>query len=392
MSTRLAPTEHLTVLATPERPPARGRILVVEDDDAMRRTIARILSSEWDVTTVADGHAAMEAFRSEDFQVVISDLAMPTMNGLVLLEQIRRLSDDIPVILVTGSPSMDSAIDAVGLRAFKYLQKPFTAEILRETVRDASHHARMAQIRREALIIANQPDPNGIQKLRDEVERARRTLWLAYQPIVNRGKVVVAYEALMRWRDGEFRGPVELLAAADQVDAGDELGKQIRSLAPQPFVSRPELHLFLNLDPSQIDRAYITRRDDQLAQMADRVVLELTEHSPVRGVGNVEATILELKSIGYRLAVDDLGAGYSGLSSFARIGPQFVKLDRNLVHGASREAERQRVIYGINKLCHELGIQVVAEGIEDGKDFDMLLALDCDLFQGYFIGRPEPLE
>jgi EAL domain-containing protein (putative c-di-GMP-specific phosphodiesterase class I) len=379
-------------IARDETPARVGRVLVVDDDDAIRRTIHRALSSKWDVTAVSSGEAALEAFSSREFDVLITDLSMPTMGGLALTERVRRLTHDLPVILITGNPSIESAVEAIELRAFKYLTKPFELGALRAAVGEAMNHGLMAQMRREALIVASQPDPQGVQKLQVELDRARRSLWIAYQPIVNLRHEVFGYEALLRWRDGDFDGPVELLAAADHLGAGEDLGIQIRTLAPQPFGSRSDILLFMNLDPNQLGKPYMTVQDDPLSRMADRVVLELTEHMSIRAVQNVEATVLRLREIGFGLAVDDLGAGYSGLTSFAQIGPSFVKLDRSLVAGVCRARDRQRVISGINRLCRELGIQVIAEGVEDRADFEMLAELQCDFFQGYLIGRPGPLE
>jgi EAL domain-containing protein (putative c-di-GMP-specific phosphodiesterase class I) len=373
-------------------PDAKGdRILVVEDDPEVMRTIVRVLSSEWSTSSARNGREALEAFQAEDFEVLITDLQMPGMGGLALLERVRQLSEDLPVILITGNPSIESAIEAVELRAFKYLSKPFKADALRAVVRDAVRHSRMARMRREAFDVASQPDPRDAEQHRAELEKARSSLWIAYQPIVDRALTVVGYEGLLRWREGSFEGPVELLSIAHHFGLDEELGKQIRELAPQPFGRRPHLRLFMNVDAHQIGRSYLETRDDALAQMADRTVLELTEHNSLKAIGGLESTVLELKSIGYGLAVDDLGAGYSGLSSFAQIGPNYVKLDRNLVSGVGRRPDRQRVITGINRLCHELDIRVVAEGVEEREDLEMLLDLGCDFLQGYLIGRPQPL-
>jgi EAL domain-containing protein (putative c-di-GMP-specific phosphodiesterase class I) len=374
-----------------ESDPKESTILVVEDDPAVAQTIVRILSTEWNTSSARNGREALEAFQAGDFDVLVTDLQMPGMGGLALLERVRQLSEDLPVILMTGNPSIETAIEAVELRAFKYLSKPFAANDLKAVVRDAVRHARMARIRREALEVASQPDPRNVDQHWAELEKARNSLWIAYQPIVDRALTVVGYEGLLRWRVGSFEGPVELLSIAQHLGLDEELGRQIRHLAPKPFATRPDLRLFLNVDAHQIGRPYLETRDDALAGMADRTVLELTEHNSLKGIGGLESTVLELKSIGYGLAVDDLGAGYSGLSSFAQIGPNYVKLDRNLVSGVARQPDRQRVINGINRLCHELDIRVIAEGVEERQDLEMLLDLGCDFLQGYLIGRPQPL-
>jgi EAL domain-containing protein (putative c-di-GMP-specific phosphodiesterase class I) len=378
------------VASQPDAP--AHRVLVVEDDPAVMRMIVRVLTPEWDIVSVADGQAALEAFQAQDFSVLVTDLSMPTMGGLALLEEVRRVSEDIPVILITGNPSVESAVEAVALRAFKYLPKPFGAETLRNTVREATRHTRMARMRRRAFEVANNSHTRSAQELQVELDKALRTVWLAYQPIVNRGSKVIGYEALLRWTEGKFKDPIELLSVADRLGAAEELGRRIRILAPKPLISRPHSLLFMNLDPNQVGQPYTIAQDDPLALMADRVVVELTEHMSLKAIEGVEAAVPELKAIGYRIAVDDLGAGYSGLSSFAQIGPDFVKLDRKLVTRVGHEGERQRVIAGIIQLCHDLDMEVIAEGIEMREDLDKLVDLGCDFFQGYLIGRPAPLE
>ena len=372
------------------QPPA-GRVLIVEDDAAVMRTIRRVLSPDWETVPANDGLAGVEAFLREDFDVLITDIAMPGMDGLALSERVREVSDDIPVILITGNPSVESAMEAVELRAFKYLPKPFHAETLRSTVRDAAQQGRMARMRREALRVAGYPGQSEDVGRRIEMVKALDSLWIAYQPIVDRESRLVAYEALVRYDEGDFDDPVALLTAAEALGMAEQVCGQVRALAPVPFIARPNEMLFVNVDPRQLAGLCATAPGDALSLMASRVVLELTEHISLRGVTEVEESIALLKTAGFRLAVDDLGAGYSGLASFAQIGPDFVKLDRRLVSGVASDFDRKRIVSGINRLCHDLGIKVIGEGIETREDLDALLALDCDLFQGYLIGHPSPL-
>ena len=122
------------------------------------------------------------------------------------------------------------------------------------------------------------------------------------------------------------------------------------------------------------------------------VVLELTERSSFEHVPNLRARVSLLRRLGYRLAVDDLGAGYAGLTSFAALNPHVVKLDMSLVRSADSEPVKQRVIASMTALCKEFGIMVVAEGIETPAERDTVVALGCDLVQGFLLGRPMEAE
>lgn len=369
----------------------RGRILVVDDDDAVRRVIVGFLASEYEIIQASNGQSALDTFRAQPFDVLISDIAMPGMDGVRLLQEVRELCEDVPVVLITGNPSIETAIGAVEHRAFKYVTKPIRGQELREIVEAAVQHHRIAVLRQQAFQVAQDTDRNGNPELLARFERAFAALWLAYQPIADTRWKITGYEALLRCEESEFRNPVAFLAAAAELGRVGELLAKIRSLAPRPISSRPGTLLFMNIDPPQLETGQLLTRGDLLAEMADQVVLELTERIPLSTIPDLEATILDLKSMGYRLAVDDLGAGYSGLGAFSQIGPDFVKLDRTLTSQVERNADKQQVIRGIINLCHDLGMKVIAEGIEDQDTFQSLETLGCDLFQGFFIGRPEPL-
>ena len=97
-----------------------------------------------------------------------------------------------------------------------------------------------------------------------------------------------------------------------------------------------------------------------------------------------------LRKLGFRIAVDDLGAGYAGLTTFTLLQPDFVKLDMTLVRDIDADTTRQRVVGTMARLCRELGMSVVAEGIETVAERDTLLTLGCDLLQGYLFARPGP--
>ena len=102
---------------------------------------------------------------------------------------------------------------------------------------------------------------------------------------------------------------------------------------------------------------------------------------------DVRERVRELRRLGFRIAIDDLGAGYAGLASFAVLEPDLVKLDGVLVKGVDREPIKRKLIGSITLLCRELGILVVAEGVETLAERDALVEQGCDLIQGFFVTR-----
>jgi EAL domain-containing protein (putative c-di-GMP-specific phosphodiesterase class I) len=123
--------------------------------------------------------------------------------------------------------------------------------------------------------------------------------------------------------------------------------------------------------------------------LADRVVLEITERASLDGVDDARNKVARLRKMGFRIAVDDLGAGYAGLTSFATLEPEFVKLDMTLVRGIDQSPTKQKLVRSVSGLCKELGMMVVGEGVETRAERDILVGCGCDLLQGYLIARPD---
>ena len=117
-------------------------------------------------------------------------------------------------------------------------------------------------------------------------------------------------------------------------------------------------------------------------------MLEITERASLDSVADAQARVRSLRALGYRIALDDLGAGYAGLTSFAALAPDVVKLDMALVRGLDRDLVKQKLVGSMVGLCRELGILVVAEGIETEGERDAATAAGCGLLQGFLMGRP----
>ncbi|HEX2163602.1 MAG TPA: EAL domain-containing protein, partial [Thermoanaerobaculia bacterium] len=223
-------------------------------------------------------------------------------------------------------------------------------------------------------------------------DRALDELWMAYQPIVEaHSGVLFGAEALMRSREPSMASPSALLDAATLLGRLPRLGRRVRELAAADLAGAPSdhLHLFVNLHPSDLLDADLVRETAPLTALAPRVVLEVTERAALEESEAVRQRLARLRELGFRLAVDDIGAGYSGLKSFTELAPEWVKIDMSLVRQVHRSARRQRTIAALCRLCHENGCLVVGEGVETVDERDTLVELGCDLIQGFLIGRPD---
>lgn len=367
-------------------------ILVVDDDEIMLASLARMLSgADHAVETFATAEEAIERVDKGGVEVVVSDIVMPTLTGLELLRAVRERDPDLPVVLVTGTPAVETAIAAVEVGAFRYLVKPVAPATLRNAVARAVQVYRLALMKREALsLLGAVRPPSDRVGLEVSFERALDGLWMAFQPILKTSDgTTFGYEALLRSEEPALPGPLQVVEAAERLDALFRLGRAVRRRAAQPMAeAESALVLFVNLHPHELLDDDLFSSDSVLGRMAKRVVLEVTERTSLHGIDGIQSRIARLREMGFRIAVDDLGAGYAGLASFALLEPDVVKLDVSLVRDIDTNAVKQKVVRSITALCRDMGLLVVAEGIETRPERDVLVDLGCPLVQGFYFARP----
>lgn len=372
-----------------------GRILLAEDEDSLRRGLGRVLSaSGYQVVEAADGSTAAALVKAQPFDVVVSDIDMPGANGIELLRVVRSTNLDLPVLLMTGAPDIVTAVAAVSHGALDYLMKPVDGERLLHAVDQAVRIYALARAKRRALELlgGRRPLVHDRAGLEASFDRALGGLFVVYQPIVHarQGKVF-GYEALLRSHEPALPHPGAVLDAAEQLGRLNDLGRTVRGIAARPMRDAGgDTALFVNLHPLDLQDELLTSSDSPLHAFARHVVFEITERSALESMDNVRESVEALRALGYRIAIDDLGAGYSGLTSFTQLQPDLVKLDMSLIRGVDADPVRQKLVGTMTRVCNEMGLLVVAEGIETEAERDKLIELGCDLLQGYLFAKPGP--
>lgn len=384
---------HPTSL-TPNSQRGLGSVLLVDDDPTVLRSAERALKKRgYELTTASNGQEAVRMVRDGDFDVIVSDIAMPGMDGIQFLREVREHDVHVPVVLMTGAPAVSTAVQALELGAFTYLTKPVDIGALAQVIDKACRMHRMARVKQQAAELLGQTGGLGADRagLEASFDRAMQSLWIAYQPIVSsRSRSVFGYEALLRSTEPSLPHPGAVLDAAERLDRLDLLGRTIRERAADPMVGAPERGvLFVNLHVRDLVDATLTSRKAALSKIAERVVLEITERASLDEVKDARVRIAALREMGFRIAIDDLGAGYAGLTSFALLEPEIVKLDMTLVRDVHVNPTKQKVIRSMAALAHDMGMLVVAEGIERAEERDALIALGCDLLQGFLLAKPD---
>jgi EAL domain-containing protein (putative c-di-GMP-specific phosphodiesterase class I) len=212
------------------------------------------------------------------------------------------------------------------------------------------------------------------------------SLGIAFQPIVDlRRRAIHAYESLARVASPHFSGPAELFVAAARAGRVGELGRIHREQADRIC---PQTPLYLNIDPHEFGHGWLVRPDDPIFRRRASVTLEITESVPISYFEECHSVLAEIRRKRVQLAIDDFGAGYSNLRYVLDLEPEIVKLDRQLIVGLDAGSRHGRLVGAIVGLCHEMGAQVVAEGIETAGELAAVVALGFDFGQGYLLGRP----
>lgn len=356
--------------------PLVGRVLVVDDDEFFLRACAAMLSrAGLAVETVTDAKEALRRIASTRYDTIVSDLCMPDGDGLSLLEAARKHDATVPFVLMTGAPDVSSAISAVNLGAMKYLPKPFEAEHFVRAVVEGVHRRARGE---------------DVETLNHRLDAALAGLWMAYQPIVSyTERRPHAYEALLRTSTPGVKGPPEVLELAEKTHRLFDLGRRVRAAVARDLehLATDQL-LFVNLHPADLEDPELYDAASPLSAHARRVVLELTERASVTHDETLDQHIAALHALGYRVAVDDLGAGYAGLTTLARVKPEYVKLDGSLIRDVDRSKTNQAVISSLMLLAQQLEMQVIAEAIETPTELATLRRLGVEYLQGYLFARP----
>jgi EAL domain-containing protein (putative c-di-GMP-specific phosphodiesterase class I) len=222
------------------------------------------------------------------------------------------------------------------------------------------------------------------------LDRALDRLWMAYQPIVHaKTDSLFGYEALLRSDDPELPDPGAFLDAAERLGRVYDVGRSVRQRAIEPMHRLPQsVLLFVNLHPVELNDETLISPSAPLTAIASRVVLEITERASLEAIPDAPRRVAQLRELGFRIAIDDLGAGYSGLTSLVQLEPEFVKLDMSLVRDVHTHPVKRKLVRSMTTLCKDMGITVIAEGIEVAEERDTIVELGCDILQGYLLAKP----
>jgi diguanylate cyclase (GGDEF)-like protein len=226
---------------------------------------------------------------------------------------------------------------------------------------------------------------------------AQSGLHSLFQPIICLSeRRILGYEALSRGpSNSPLHSPVALFAVARQAGRLSELEIACRQIACRRF-NEQKLpgKLFLNVSPeSLLEAAHQPGRTLQLLQdfgiAPNQVVIELTEQTPTDDFQLLHTALHHYRAMGFSIALDDLGAGYSSLRLWSELRPDYVKIDRHFIDGIHQDALKREFVGSILQIAKASRAQVIAEGIELPEELAVLTEMGIDLVQGYLLCRPQ---
>ena len=359
-----------------------GLIWLIDDEAPVRLTARRWLTRlGYTVELFEDGPLLLERLAAEEEPpaLIICDADMPSMAGIELLSRARELKPNTKRLLYTAHEPTRWVIEAFNQGVIhRFLNKNEGPDALRDCL--------------DELLAQNMADRASLLALDELLSQDLLTLFV--QPIFSAGaRRLEACEALMRSSHPLLKGPLDVLNATTlarrELDLQRALTRRTRLLRER----LPErIALFMNIDPVIFGQPRAL--DDVLGEMypyAPSVVLELTERGQLCGDAWEESVRL-LRARGFRVALDDLGAGYNSLGAVAAISPEIIKLDISLVSNLHISAPKREMVRLLSEYAQRHGIHALAEGIELEEEARVCEELGVRWLQGFHLSRPAPFD
>src|SRR5471032_921147 len=317
--------------ATVSAPAGARRVLIIDDEPAVLRVIGLLLERNgFYVASASNAREGLTLLAEKGFDVVLSDIIMPELSGLDFLRELRQHDLDVPVILMTAGATLDSALDAIEYGASQYLLKPVEPDALITSVGRAAALGELARLKRTALAVqAGKAIPYGDrQTLEAVLTRTFVTIRAEFQPVVSmKKKSVLGYEALMRCDETLFASYGALLIAAERIGWRTALSKTIYQRIAQDCSDMPEgALLFVNVHPLDAQESLLTGSGAPLEPIAQSVVLDVRESVAGEQLNALSSALPDLRGAGFRIAIDNVGTGTTGLEIVSRLSPDFAKL------------------------------------------------------------------
>jgi diguanylate cyclase (GGDEF)-like protein/PAS domain S-box-containing protein len=334
----------------------------------------------------------------DEFTVLLEDIG----SGADVAQIAERIQEDLSVPFnLSGREVFSTVSIGIALSSPEY-QRP--EDILRDADTAMYRAKSLGKARHEVFDSGMHSQAIKLLQMETDLRRAleRREFLVVYQPIMSlETGLLRGFEALVRWPHPE-RGlisPIDFIPVAEETGMIVQIGEWVLREACQQmhrwqmlFPSDPPIFMCVNLSVKQfsqkdlIERVAIILEDTQLAPST--LKLEITESAVMENVETATRMLEQLRDLGVQLAMDDFGTGYSSLSNLHRFPINTLKIDRSFITRMVENSENAEIVRTISGLAQNLGMNVVAEGVETHEQLEILRGLNCEFGQGYLFSKP----
>ncbi len=380
------------------------RVLVAEDDPAVRAALVGLIQAEPSLELVGEtssAAAAIDLAAQEQPDVAVIDVRMPG-GGPAAARGIKRKSPDTRMLAFSAADDRATVLEMLEAGVVGYLVKGSSIESIVDSVEQAAGGQGSLSVEVTGDVIEELVGQLSVRRRAEGRRRTRESrvrramesegaLGIVFQPIcdLNTGRPV-GVEALARFHVAPERGPERWFAEASEVGLRRELELMALRNAFSHLSELPKrLFLAVNISPATVRAPSFRRAMGDVD--AKRIVLEVTEHTPVEDYDALNDALRRVRELGARLAIDDAGAGFASLRHILRLAPDFVKLDRTLIDDIEHDRSHQALAAGLISFATKIDATIVAEGIERDGQLRALRELGVSCGQGFLLARPGPL-
>ncbi len=379
-------------------------ILIVEDSAAQRAVLRQFCQTAgfYNISEAENGRAALAQIDARDraFDILICDLEMPEIDGIELINLLSARQISSALIIVSGrEKSLLSAVELManteGLTVLGALQKPVQSACFQLLLHQFGQNGMATQ-----RGVAKQTELK-LSKEQLQLALSDRRFVLHYQPKIDFATAqLIGAEALVRLQtgDGQLIFPNDFIPLCERFGLIDGLSYQVIELAiaqqQRWRAAGLDLTLSINLSAYSFEQPEFSARVIALikdcAVPPNSLIFEVTETGVIKDIGRALAILTRLRLFGCGLSIDDYGTGYSSVKQLSQIPFTELKVDRSLIHGICGKPHLQVIFESTLSMCQKLGIELVAEGVEQAADWRYLLNAGCNTAQGYLISPALP--
>lgn len=376
----------------------KKRLLVIDDEIDVAATICMMAAAaDCDTDHTDDADIFLDKVASWSPTHIAVDLQLADRDGIEVIHRLAKSGCKAAVIIVSGLGGriLDSAARAAtenGLRLAGTLSKPFSRSALRALLAaDAQGLPRGRTVQAKDV-----PPAVTESQLRDALQADSFVTFFQPKIACSDGRLV-GFECLARWpqSDGSMIPPDQFIGLAEQTGQIDALTRSLYqyALSALPRQARDDhLKIALNLSPINLsDESFPRWLLDQCEEQQvapSQIILEVTETASMDNPLALLESLTQFRIRGFQLSIDDFGVGYSSLVQLARLPFSELKIDQMFVKTLGESEESRKIVTAVIGLGKSLGLNVVAEGVEDGRALEFLHSHGCDEAQGYYIARP----